>query len=256
MLVIISGNVGSGKTLLMTIFALSSQTAHIVSNYKLHPRVDMNKTVSAFDMLPFVKCEYESCLILLDEAYTYLESRTSGAEQNRLMSYVLFQSRKKDVDMYLTVQLKSTIDVRFRELADIYIECQTRNPKSREDFVYCLHKGPKSKVIRIKFADALPFMQLYDTYEVVTSDTAHDDSTYSQFMTEADRVKMVTALSTEIRAGFNALSADNTAKKVPTAYIRKIFFEKKIPAKFYHAVLFDVNKTIKKAPTKKKTSKK
>lgn len=162
MLTIICGTMGSGKTLLSTILAYHSKYDCIVSNY--HIKFE-HKTVLEFDIKKFINAEYENCCLLLDEAYSYLESRISGSDLNRLISYILFQSRKKNIDMYLTAQLISTLDLRFRNLCDFYIVA-TKNMNYFEYNILNVYSN-QSKTIYINKSKCNNFFQLYDTNEII-----------------------------------------------------------------------------------------
>jgi len=152
---------GTGKTLLLVILAYF-QKRKIVTNFDLNFPKEFD--IEQFDEDKFLRCEYENCIILLDEAYTYLESRISGSDLNRNMSYILFQSRKKNVELYITAQLLHTIDKRFRELSDIFIIASLNSTIS---FDYVLFTKTDSYTFRIKYEARLVFGQFYDTNQVI-----------------------------------------------------------------------------------------
>lgn len=164
MLTVCLGNLGTGKTLFLTIVGYYSKKK-IITNYK----VDFSgREVEEFDIRKFIEAEYEDCIILLDEAYVYLESRLSGSHKNRLMSYILFQSRKKNVDMYLSVQLVSTLDKRFRHMSNFYIYAES----DEISYTYLVFNKDTGKVKTIKMLRRriLPFYKMYDTNEVILPD--------------------------------------------------------------------------------------
>jgi hypothetical protein len=116
-LVSILGDMGSGKTLLATYFALNDKRK-VYSNYEI-------KIKNYRDLKPeMLAVMNEPSLIIIDEAYTWIESRRSGSDPNQFFSYILFQSRKREMDILLTNQLRSTIDVRFRNLTNYEIYAQ------------------------------------------------------------------------------------------------------------------------------------
>lgn len=159
MLVTIAGGLGSGKTLLATVIAYYSKL-DVYSNYQIS---FTHKKAQPFDLGKFIRAEYENCLIILDEAYTYLESRVSGSETNRIMSYILFQSRKKNVQLYLTCQLLSSIDRRYRELSDIFIIAD----RYRLDFHYIIFHPSGNSEIFMNYDKMSNFFQFYNTNEVI-----------------------------------------------------------------------------------------
>jgi len=126
--------------------------------------------------------ELNNCVVLIDEAYAWLESRTSMKSLNRYMSYILFQSRKRDLDIYLTTQLTSSIEMRFQNLADHLITARFINAHSvysKKMFQYdVLSYTPSGKMIKriftIDFDKARKYFGLYDTREVIAVDKEKD----------------------------------------------------------------------------------
>ena len=161
----IVGRVGSGKTLFMTADAVNSGRAHIYANYQVNdPRY--------IALLPEMLMDpnLRDAVILLDEVYAWIESRTSGRDINRYMSYILFQSRKKDIDFYMTEQLLSTVDLRYRDMIDFEVRCKAvPNYKHPEGFVYKIVDVLEQKVypLYLSIKDAEPYFKLYDTYQTV-----------------------------------------------------------------------------------------
>ena len=158
MLIAIIGAMGSGKTLLLVYLATKSER-EIYSNFKIN--VPNYKPLEIIDLLD-LKNDVD---VYIDEGYTWLESRTSGSHLNRYLSYIVLQSRKRTIDILITAQLFSSIDVRFREQCDIIVKCK----KIKEGFKYSVLFVEKNVVrtfiLRNKFAKKL--FNTYDTYEIV-----------------------------------------------------------------------------------------
>lgn len=168
MLVTIAGDLGSGKTFVATVIAciLARHGRLIVPNYILRL-----ENVQPFDLNTFLAGRYFHCCVILDEAYVYLESRISTSNLNRAMSHIVFQSRKRDCDVIVTVQLNDTIDLRFRELSQVYVLAQHRTNR----FVYDIYRRMPDrttkhfmKSIPLRKAEAL--FNLYDTTQVIQTD--------------------------------------------------------------------------------------
>jgi hypothetical protein len=165
MLILVQGNCGSGKTLFLTMIGYYS-TKRIVSNYNLFYPKSCHKNVVELDFDKFVKAEYDNCLIFLDELYAYLEARLSGNSINLLISYILFQSRKKNLTIYGTTQLLSSIDKRFRGLVDIFVYCQPLH----NAFSYSFFVNRKfSSSINIPIEKAELFFDYFDTNQIISS---------------------------------------------------------------------------------------
>ncbi len=162
----IVGNKGSGKTLLATAMA-ANDGRRILSNYVL--RLPNYAPVEPEDLYSIT----EPTLVILDEAYTWLESRVSGNVLNRYLSYILFQSRKRQIDFILTAQMFETVDRRFRGQTDIYVEADP----TVFAFVYrFMAPGRKPRTMALARDVAEKYFPLYDTLEVV--DPLDDEMLY------------------------------------------------------------------------------
>jgi len=164
----IHGDIGTGKTLLMTYLATTSGMK-IYSNYHIeHP--------SATTVTPGDLARVEGpAVICLDEVYTWLESRISSAILSRYMSYILFQSRKRDLHFITTCQLTSSVDLRYRELSDYWIEAKVETIDSIPSrFKYTIIKNsPPTYPHRVIAVSAPALIRavggMYNTVEVVGS---------------------------------------------------------------------------------------
>lgn len=68
--------------------------------------------------------ELDECILLLDEAYLYLESRASQSRMNKLFTYFIAQTRKRGVDLYVCTQHIDVVDKRLRRAVDIRGTCR------------------------------------------------------------------------------------------------------------------------------------
>jgi hypothetical protein len=163
MLCIVVGDLGSGKTLLLTYIASHTPDCPILANYTLKiPNYQKLEPETLLD----ANLGKGKKLILMTEAYTWLESRTSGKGTNLYLSYVLFQSRKRGLDFYLDAQLGSTIDVRFREMANIVILCEKVKEGFRYDIIKRSYTNPVRMAQLLTFAKAEKYYPMYDTTEL------------------------------------------------------------------------------------------
>lgn len=95
----------------------------VISNTELNIRDSEGKNiVTTFDTDYFVAHvldhEMEDCILLLDEAYLYIDSRSGQSKMNKLFSYFVAQTRKRGVEMYVCVQHIDLIDKRLRRAVD------------------------------------------------------------------------------------------------------------------------------------------
>ncbi len=158
MLISILGAFGSGKTLLLCIFAVMS-TREVHSNFVLNmAKYRELTTLSLMDLKDNIE-------VFIDEGYTWLESRISSSNLNRYLSYIILQSRKRTIDIYITAQLFSTIDLRFRENSDVIIKCLRKTSGFKYSFLNIRNRTIKSYFL--SFKDAEEYYKLYDTYEII-----------------------------------------------------------------------------------------
>ena len=165
--ILVVGGIGTGKTLLMTFMALDDER-DVYANYQIN--------IPRFHKLSPAKLErvQKSALILIDEGYIWMESRTSSSMSNRFWTYVVFQSRKRTIDMVTTCQMYSSLDIRFRTMADWVIEAE----KDERGFRYTVYQGGRdletSRYVEpigtfgIDFELAKEIYPIYDTMELVS----------------------------------------------------------------------------------------
>jgi hypothetical protein len=203
-LIIISGDVGSGKTLLETEFALTSKLP-VLANYdigdfsinpdgtkkliKRHPNIQLLDIGNLFH-LPYPKCR-----VLLDEAYAYLESRVSMSKLNQYMSYILFQSRKRGIDFILTAQLTNSIDNRFNNLCDLNIVAQ----QIKGGFRYFVTNGVTIKILFMPYKKAEKIWNKYDTAQVIMPPQMEDLETQVQILDRKTLKKKVDELEKDFK---------------------------------------------------------
>lgn len=114
---LILGDPGSGKSTLAA-YVARKEEKDVMANFLL--RIPNFVPLTASNALKIERPTH----IIIDEAYSLVESRTSSKAENRFWSYVLMQSRKRSIDLTLIAQLASMVDVRFRELTQIVIVAQ------------------------------------------------------------------------------------------------------------------------------------
>ena len=162
MLAIVLGPKGAGKTILITRIALASKR-EVYSNFW----IDFSN-YNHLEVMDLVDIE-NNVDIFIDEAYVWLESRISGFFLNRFLSYMLWQSRKRDIDMYLTAQKFRSLDVRFREEVDVLVKCKARVNLNKDDFEFSIFWIAENKQKRfiLMYKDAEKYFPMYDTYQII-----------------------------------------------------------------------------------------
>lgn len=164
MLIVILGKLGSGKTFIMTLLALFYKR-EIWSNYEIHiPNYRKLDIIDLFNLK-------DNIVLLMDEAYSWIESRNSNSSINEYISSILYHTRKTFTDIYLTTPMLSTIDKRFRKTANFIIYCRYRNPYSKENFHFLFYNKDNNTYTNqtILYSKAEKYFKLYNTYEKIES---------------------------------------------------------------------------------------
>ncbi|GAG17436.1 unnamed protein product, partial [marine sediment metagenome] len=120
------GNIGSGKTLLLTYFAYCSER-DVYANFKIKiPNSHRLKTLGLDEIETNVD-------IFIDELHLNADSRTSNSVLNRYASYEASQQRHNQADMYVSDQFFHMIDKRFRDLTTVIVKCRCMGDKDNPD---------------------------------------------------------------------------------------------------------------------------
>lgn len=229
MLISAIGDVGSGKTLYATYSALRD-TRTVYSNYEIL-NCDRYKHLEP-ETLYEIKKEKPS-LIVIDEAYNWLDSRVSGRAINRYLSYILFQSRKRGMAVILTDQLSGTIDLRFREMTNFEIHCQAIN----EGFEYIIHKlgrsrrpyTPQKQIMPLSIAEKI--YPRYNTWELINP--IDDDLLYT---ISQDRTKIRDKTDEIVKILLKQAPAKSFTKAAITDYCDRNKHPKSFIDSIYNAI--------------------
>lgn len=154
---LVVGHLGSGKTLFLTLLGKASPHRPIYANFNLNLKTAKQITVEDLESIT-------EGLILIDEAYLWLESRVSSSAINRYMSYMIFQSRKRNFDIFISSQLSSAIDLRFRFLEDLRVYAIGFNT-AKESFPFLLSGWGRLRTFHLPIEKAKMLFPLYDTMQ-------------------------------------------------------------------------------------------
>ena len=185
------GDVGTGKTLMATIMAIHDPRP-IYANYEI-------KVDSYHELFPeTLNTLREPSIVVLDEAYTWIESRCSGTPIHRYMSYILFQSRKRGMDIILTDQIDGVIDTRYRQMINYNILCELLPDIGFEYLVFKKsilgYHEPMPFIMPFEIAEL--FYQYYDTHEIISS--IDEELMYKVSTHQDDTVEKVDAIADKI----------------------------------------------------------
>jgi hypothetical protein len=126
MLIGIEGGLGSGKTADLTRYLIKDRSLgfSVLTNYPLYE-------------IPFILIEFDDLLnfadnrvslrnktIGIDEITVYIDCRCSGSKRNRLFSYLVLQSRKRNTNIYYTTQDFAMCEWRLIAHTQIKVICE------------------------------------------------------------------------------------------------------------------------------------
>jgi hypothetical protein len=156
-LVLIRGPLGAGKTMLAAGLTRGDPRPVLANFHIEHPHFRELEPEDLHDIR-------KPTLVIIDEAYTWLEARLSGKPVTIYLGYIMFQARKRGMDIILTCQLGSTIDKRFRAMATLIIDCR----REGDWFIYTFHHpGKRSLSFGLHVTQAQQFWKYYDSYAPV-----------------------------------------------------------------------------------------
>lgn len=124
MINIFIGYQNSGKTLAMTYFLYLyyKRGYKIYSNYNLsfqHEKINKDTLIKFASS----DIQFNKCIIAIDEIHVYFDSRSFSSKANKIFSYLVLQSSKRDVHIFGTTQEFMNIELRLRSNCNIKTFC-------------------------------------------------------------------------------------------------------------------------------------
>ena len=120
--------------------------------------------------------KHKSFSIFIDEIHNVISSRSSMSIHNKLMSRWISQIRKITSDsevnhFYMISQKIRKIDIDFRELAHIFIECNKIKKNDKTYIIQTFYEGIERYELGIKSTRkwfiADPYFKFFDSYEMI-----------------------------------------------------------------------------------------
>lgn len=168
MLGVVTGHLGTGKTLFLTYLAdwADQHDIPVWANYTLNLDRQDAEQVDVYDLE-----NMSEGLLLIDEAYAWMDSRVSTSKRNRYLSKLIFKSRKRKLDVFVTAQLQSSVDMRMRHLRDIRVHASgpTENDTA---FRYIMRGFGKEMEFMLPMWRAEMLFDKYDTFEYPDDDVS------------------------------------------------------------------------------------
>lgn len=162
-----------------------------------------------------MKLPYEEAMLILDEGYEWLDARLSTTKVNMYFSYVLFQSRKRGLDIYVTAQEIRTLDIRFKEMANIIVYCEKYSEIDNPSNYYYQYTFIVREILRnitstfIMDKDVCEkIYPLYHTKDIIQSDRMLDMSEAFVFSNRTKLLNMITVAYNDIKGEINTVTKD------------------------------------------------
>jgi DNA helicase HerA-like ATPase len=159
---------GSGKTLFATALArhYHKNGSTIYANFGLKfPFKPLTmKEISDFNF------DFNNSVLIIDEIHLNIDSRSSMSRKNKIISYFITQSRKRNIILIYTTQNAHQIDKRLRTNTDYIIQCRNLTPKAKKDvYIEWTITDPNDQT-RTFIMKADPIFKLYDTHQIIDFD--------------------------------------------------------------------------------------
>lgn len=189
MIIGFEGGLGSGKTVGMVRYIKQDYDdgVPIMSNMPLYD-IEYQPLIME-NLLNDEKgdCELYDVTICIDEITVYADCRLSTTKGNRIFSYFVLQTRKKNVDLYYTTQDFDMVDLRLYNHTHIQVICEMIFPDEEPDLAvkygidkkhgcikdvrrYCIidirnRAKPKINRIIVRISD---YYDMYDTDKTIS----------------------------------------------------------------------------------------
>lgn len=198
MIVLITGGVGTGKTCYLVRCSLQARKMGkmVLCNFTFfnieYKKMDLTDLYLNYPDLTDIFLAY-------DEFYTEMDCRVSGKLRNRLQSYLIAQTRKKNCDLYATAQFNQFMDLRLIKFVDIWAECRNvwiiQNEKIRKHpflfdiTVHDYRTDPYNPIDREFRFDGRRYFSEYDTNELILprEDYIYEDKKIKKIVKEGSK---------------------------------------------------------------------
>lgn len=129
MIVAYLGGKGRGKTLTMTkdaydYYLMGYRVMTNMDNINFPAQIITNEQIKQINK----DSNIVNCVLMIDEAQVFFDSRMSQTSGNKNFSYFIQQSRKRNIHIFYTAQFVNDVEKRLREQTDI-----KATPKIDED---------------------------------------------------------------------------------------------------------------------------
>lgn len=162
MLVVLTGTLGQGKTLSMSVLALYLKQQ---SGLKVYANYSLTGSIRVRTFKELLECE--SGILAFDEAHISFDSRLY--KDNVKSTHWFAMTRKKGLIVMMTTQTFGQIDLRMRNLTDYLIVCKKTDTGV---WLQLINWQERKLMHRVHLDNIKRFFTIYDTYEIINTISA------------------------------------------------------------------------------------
>lgn len=171
MIIGIEGGLGSGKTIMMARYLYQDA----LSGFDVRANFGLKFKSNDLDVKELLETgkELRNVTIGLDEITVFIDCRKSMSKMNRLISYFILQSRKRNVNIYYTTQDFDMVDKRLIQHTHIQIVAEKiyysdgREIPDYRRYTILDFRNPKNLKPINFVVDISNYYDLYDTDEII-----------------------------------------------------------------------------------------
>lgn len=179
MFMIVEGNLGEGKTLLLSHYGEKERKVPVYTNYDLDVP-NFEKKITPYDIEGL-----KVGLVLLQGFYTWLDCRMSGTELNKYLTRdFVFNARKRKLTIIVDYQVEDSVDKRFTKLAKVKVEPYGLLP-DESGFLYTYRYFSKGRCYKEKDR-ILPYSRAKYLFDLYNTDEL--EQTYTPSVFEPNRL--------------------------------------------------------------------
>lgn len=163
------GEMGGGKTL----SAVRQCYAYYRKGFTIYSNIKLAFPYKEFSLKAFLKMKEDkfsmrNSVIFIDEIHIWADSRNSQKKRNKVMGYLINQTRKRSVRVLGTTQSFDLVEKRIRNRTNLLTYCRKGRKDGKPIIIQELAKlHSRDLKIRKSWFFASPYYRLYDTDEIV-----------------------------------------------------------------------------------------
>jgi hypothetical protein len=177
--------------------------------------------VQKFNMSMILSDKFIGKAFFIDEAYLYLDKRRSMSDINLIFSYLDWQSRKLQNDIYFCIQDESVLDERSKKMIDLKTYCSHLNGNFTQ--IYMNKWNQITQTIVIPESEASKLYPYFNTYELIKNERSNE------FLAKYGNTENSNGVIDENMNSFIQFMKDYHKEKVSDKFIKFFFTQNQLP---------------------------